>query len=103
MAQQARPNVMGHMLDSRPQLMACSSVVVMTLSSNRPSSQPILFLHLTQNTTRTLSDARQLSGSSCTGRGSWLLSRHALLRGHAPHPVEIAALPQVGEADQQHA
>src|SRR5205085_9121390 len=41
MAQHARPKVIGHMLDSRAQLMACSSEVVMTLSSNRPSSQPI--------------------------------------------------------------
>src|SRR5437588_11160945 len=41
MAQQARPKVIGHMLDSRAQLMACSSEVVMTLSSNRPSSQPM--------------------------------------------------------------
>src|SRR5271163_1356793 len=41
MAQQARPKVMGHMLDSRAQLMACSSDVVMTLSSKRPSSQPM--------------------------------------------------------------
>src|SRR5215471_15534588 len=41
MAQHARPNVMGHMLDSRAQLIACSSDVVMTLSSNRPSSQPM--------------------------------------------------------------
>ena len=44
MAQQARPNVIGHMLDSRAQLMACSSDVVMTLSSNRPSSHPIRIL-----------------------------------------------------------
>ena len=42
MAQQARPKVIGHMLDSRAQLIACSSDVVMTLSSNRPSSQPIV-------------------------------------------------------------
>src|SRR5436189_933057 len=41
MAQQARPKVIGHMLDSRAQLIACSSDVVMTLSSKRPSSQPI--------------------------------------------------------------
>src|SRR3954468_4582299 len=41
MAQQARPNVIGHMLDSRAQLIACSSVVVTTLSSKRPCSQPI--------------------------------------------------------------
>src|SRR4029077_17804054 len=44
MAQQARPNVIGHMLDSRAQLMACSSVEVMTFSSEIPSSQPILQL-----------------------------------------------------------
>src|SRR5439155_26278797 len=41
MAQQASPNVIGHMLDSRAQLMACSSVVVTTLSSKRPSIHPI--------------------------------------------------------------
>src|SRR3954470_14546006 len=42
MAQQARPNVIGHMLDSRAQLIACSSVVVMTFSSlPNPSSHPI--------------------------------------------------------------
>ena len=41
MAQQARPNVIGHMLDSRAQLIACSRVVVITLSSKRPSSHPI--------------------------------------------------------------
>jgi len=45
MAQQAKPNVIGHMLDSRAQLMACSSEVAMTLngpsSTNAPSSQPI--------------------------------------------------------------
>src|SRR3954468_11330133 len=44
MAQQARPNVIGHMLDSRAQLTACSSVVVMTASSlKNPSSQPMLY------------------------------------------------------------
>src|SRR6476646_11348971 len=41
MAQHARPKVIGHMLDSRAQLIACSSDVVMTLSSNRPSNHPI--------------------------------------------------------------
>src|SRR5205823_6443468 len=42
MAQQARPNVIGHMLDSRAQLIACSSDVVMTFSSlPNPSSHPI--------------------------------------------------------------
>src|ERR1700682_2899749 len=42
MAQHARPKVIGHMLDSRAQLIACSSVVATTLSSNRPSSHPIV-------------------------------------------------------------
>ena len=37
MAQQARPNVIGQMLDCRAQLIACSTVVVMTFSSKRPS------------------------------------------------------------------
>src|SRR5262245_32424134 len=37
MAQQAKPNVIGQMLDCRPQLIACSSVVVITPSSRRPS------------------------------------------------------------------
>src|SRR5262249_26455279 len=42
MAQQARPKVIGHMLDSRAQLIACSSVVVMAFSSlPNPSNQPI--------------------------------------------------------------
>src|SRR5260370_4047835 len=41
MAQQARPKVIGHMLDCRAQLIACSSEVVMTLSSKRPSSHPM--------------------------------------------------------------
>ena len=38
-AQQARPNVIGQMLDWRAQLIACSTVVVMTFSSKRPSIQ----------------------------------------------------------------
>src|SRR5215831_7348085 len=41
MAQQARPKVIGHMLDSRAQLIACSNEVVITLSSKRPSNHPI--------------------------------------------------------------
>src|SRR5271165_6085285 len=42
MAQQARPKVIGHMLDSRAQLIACSRLVAMKPSSaKRPSSQPI--------------------------------------------------------------
>jgi hypothetical protein len=38
-AQQASPNVIGQMLDWRAQLIACSMVVVITPSSNRPSIQ----------------------------------------------------------------
>jgi hypothetical protein len=38
-AQQARPNVMGQMLDCRAQLIALSTVVVITLSCSRPSIQ----------------------------------------------------------------
>src|SRR3954462_15430196 len=34
---QANPNVSGQTLDCRAQLIACSTVVVMTFSSNRPS------------------------------------------------------------------
>jgi hypothetical protein len=41
MAQQANPKVIGHMLDSRAQLIACSRVVVKTFSSERPSNHPI--------------------------------------------------------------
>src|SRR5580692_8973218 len=37
MAQHASPKVIGHTLDCLAQFMACSSVVVMTFSSNRPS------------------------------------------------------------------
>src|SRR5215211_5031645 len=37
MAQQARPNVIGQMLDCRAQLIACSTVVVKTFSSSRAS------------------------------------------------------------------
>jgi len=44
MAQQARPNVMGHMLDCRAQLMACSNVVVTTLSSNDLPAIPYGYL-----------------------------------------------------------
>src|SRR5947207_15780219 len=40
-AQHASPNVIGHMLDSRAQLIACSSVVVMKFSSYRPSNSPM--------------------------------------------------------------
>src|SRR5258706_8030747 len=39
MAQQARPKVIGQMLAWRAQLMGCSTEVVMTFSSKRPSIQ----------------------------------------------------------------
>ncbi len=45
-AQHARPNVIGQMLDWRAQLIACSTVVVMTFSSNRPSIQGRVMLAL---------------------------------------------------------
>ncbi len=41
MAQHASPNVIGHRLDSRAQLIAASSDVTMNPSSMRPSSSPI--------------------------------------------------------------
>src|SRR5205807_2699270 len=44
MAQQARPKVMGHMLDSRAQLMACSSDVVTPQDSEISPIQPIAIL-----------------------------------------------------------
>src|ERR671937_130285 len=84
MAQQARPNVIGHMLDSRAQLIACSSVVVMTLSSQRPSNQP-------------------MRGSPAPRGGRRLGDRTGPLGRRAPHPDQVAAAPQVGEADQEHA
>jgi hypothetical protein len=43
-AQHAKPNVIGQMLDSLAQFIACSSVVVTTFSSKRPSIQVICFL-----------------------------------------------------------
>jgi hypothetical protein len=39
MAQQARPKVIGQMLDCRAQLIACSTEVRTRFSSNRPSIQ----------------------------------------------------------------
>src|SRR5262245_359568 len=92
MAQHASPNVIGHMLDSRAQLMACSRLVVITLSSNRPSSQPII---VTSCWCRFVSRPR----SGRRQRFAWLLA----LGGNAAHPVQIAAPPQVSEANQQYA
>src|SRR5262245_24311889 len=98
MAQQARPKVIGHMLDSRAQLIACSSVVVTTLSSNRPSSQPMNPLYPCSGTvarTHQLAHFRRRRLRGPLGRG--------LLGCHATDPLQVAALPQVRIAHQQHA
>src|SRR5262245_6396678 len=97
MAQHARPNVIGHMLDSRAQAMPCSSVVTRTFSSlKRPSSQPMIF-------------------DSSQGLRPWLLCAYFLFEGlfgfHGgfpvvligAHPVDIATSPDVREADHQDA
>src|SRR5713101_5032960 len=104
MAQHARPNVMGHMLDSRAQLIACSSVVAMTLSSrNVPSSQP---MNVTSKTRIAYFVRGSLEFFSCADECGGFLDRRrpccgALRRG-ASDPIQVAALPQVGEPDQQH-
>src|SRR5262249_55478198 len=99
MAQHARPKVMGHMLDSRAQLIACSSDVVMTISSKRPSSQPMYVLAKTC-VKRSLPILIRARDDSLTGKGRWLGAlRGQALRGDAPYPVEVTALPQVREAD----
>jgi hypothetical protein len=49
MAQQARPNVIGQMLDCRAQLIACSIVVVITPSSNRPSIHGCVMASVSNN------------------------------------------------------
>src|SRR5262245_32756882 len=85
MAQQARPNVMGHRLDSRAQLIICSSDVVMTLSSKRPSSQP-----MAQPPNK--GDCPLFSGSGPRSRFLYCAD-----------PVDVAALPQIGEADHEDA
>src|SRR5262245_34561298 len=46
MAQHARPNVIGQILACRAQFIDCSSVVVITFSSNRPSSHVMIFFSL---------------------------------------------------------
>src|SRR5262245_1734437 len=96
MAQQARPNVIGHMLDSRAQLIACSSVVVMTFSSlPNPSSHPISQL-LKREGSRTRSGARELSRLLLDDRRH----RRNALGTDAAYPGQVAAFPQVREADQ---
>src|SRR5436190_21482085 len=97
---------MGHMLDSRAQLMACSTVVVMKLSSKRPSNQPLSFLQL-RAPTRRLSEAYSPSltrrACACDLANQYLvLAAHRqfldgrpggfLCRG-ASHPDDIAAPP----------
>ena len=105
MAQQASPKVMGHMLDSRAQLIACSSVVVTTFSSNRPSSHPMYFVlsrsavcsqHVTSRSTAPASFTGSLGKPRRRGR------RQALAR-RAADPIQVAAFPKVGEANQEHA
>src|SRR5215470_180790 len=96
MAQQARPNVMGHMLDSRAQLIACSSVVVITLSSKRPSSQPISRNLLAADdwaisrASLMIQRTHQHLLVICHRRGSF--RGGGALGGHAAHPVDVAAL-----------
>src|SRR5437763_6121662 len=96
-AQHARPNVIGHSDDSRAQLIACSSDVVMTDSSFKcPSSQPIK--HQGSGVRGQGSDhsrQRRATGFFHGGR------RGVLGRGTAD-PVDVAAAPHVREADQQH-
>src|SRR5436309_13371728 len=88
-AQQARPKVIGHMLDCRAQLIACSSDVVMTLSSNRPSSQPMGELRMEVESV--FVQDRQLTPPVRGGPGL-----PGPLGRQASHPVEVAAPPQVG-------
>src|SRR5262245_54102564 len=123
MAEQASPKVIGHMLDSRAQLMACSIDVVMTFSSDIPSSQPIdqpLSKRTKYQGRSTKEDKDQLilfvlctssfvlvSGCGCFGHAAFALfhggDRLDRWRSNGAHPLEIAASPQVGEADYQYA
>src|SRR6516225_5365590 len=101
MAQQASPNVIGHMLDSRAQLIACSSDVVMTLSSKRPSRNPICDAPAGRERAGTWvknllrSCANQLFGLRLLGCGADGCLR--LLGSCAAHPIQIATLPQIRE------
>src|SRR5262245_56357147 len=100
-AQHARPNVIGHNDDSRAQLIACSSVVVMTDSSFRcPSSQPMKHQRTEDRSQRQQSDdGRQRGAAGFFGFYGWRF----LLGGGAADPVEVAAAPEVRKADEQHA
>src|SRR5260370_448997 len=100
MAQQARPNVIGHMLDSRAQLIACSSDVVMTLSSNRPSNHPIATLDVGRRRSYESVAGADQHFVRRRGRRGWRQLRDRQLpffRGRAPDPVQVAAAPQVSE------
>src|SRR2546421_13117567 len=90
MAQQAKPKVIGHMLDSRAQLIACSSEVVMTLSSKRPCSQPILVTLLMRGSV--FGDRHQLARPARDGVGTQVAAGGPL-GGDAAHHGEIAAPP----------
>src|SRR5947209_5984918 len=94
MAQQARPKVIGHMLDSRAQLIACSRDVVKTFSSEIPSSHPILQL-LTRESSRTCAGPDHLSRLFLDDRRQ----RRDTFRADTAYPGQVAALPQVGEPD----
>src|SRR5690349_9165025 len=99
MAQQARPKVIGHILDSRAQLMACSSVVVTKFSSERPSSQPM-------STTPTAGQPLLANGAnqlfSLGGRHRRLNTGSAcLLCERTPYPVQVSSFPQVSETDEE--
>src|SRR5947209_213697 len=96
MAQHARPNVIGHMLDSRAQLMTCSSEVVMTPSSKRPCNHPI------DSGPPILFSAR--ADQHAGGLARWWGRRGGGGFGcRTSHPGQVAALPQIGEADEQDA
>src|SRR5262245_13623148 len=111
------------MLDSRAQLMACSSVVTMTFSSlNRPSKNPIGSLLSVPWGRILILPERSAGSESCptstgklgSGRGPHRglgrlpggrrrrgrgrrLGGGQPLGGGAAHPVDVAAPPQVGE------
>src|SRR5260370_41794760 len=101
MAQHASPKVMGHMLDSRAQLMPCSRVVAMTPSSNRPSNQPIYATPALSGLESDLAYSGEFPGSCIRRRRRW--ARNGCFRRRAPDPIQVAAFPEIGKADQQNA
>src|SRR5438046_6203278 len=108
MAQHAKPNVMGHMLDSRAQLIACSSVVAMTLSSrNVPSSHPMKNYLQSSSVIPALNVLSfRRSDKSALGfrnRGSFDWTSGGAFGRGAPDPIQIASSPQVREPHQQDA